>query len=356
MNDMERKKKKVLFFTSGSVGGAERVTLTVAKLLPREEYDVKIIFVCKQISHIDEFLPEWMKSIHVKIRNIWDFTTFRLFKLIKAEHPDAVFSSLNYLNVRVILAARFSSVKNIIVRNNIGWSRWDPMMRQLARMTYPYVTCSIMQTEEMKLEFKQIFPKISHKFKVIPNPLDLDTIIYKLKNATSPYTDDDTLKYVFVGRIDPIKRIEILLQAFAHVLKQNHNSSLTLVGDINLCPEYFKSLMRIADDLKISQNIIFTGFSDNPYRYIKYANCFVLPSKMEGNPNVLHEAMYLQVPVVATRSIPIIDQIVTSDRGFTVAVDDVNALSEAMQKAAVMTITKPYTYTGGRNAFIDLLK
>ena len=77
---------------------------------------------------------------------------------------------------------------------------------------------------------------------------------------------------------------------------------------------------------------------------------------MEGNPNVLHEAMYLQVPVVATRSIPIIDQIVTSDRGFTVAVDDVNALSEAMQKAAVMTITKPYTYTGGRNAFIDLLK
>ena len=234
MNDMERKKKKVLFFTSGSVGGAERVTLTVAKLLPREEYDVKIIFVCKQISHIDEFLPEWMKSIHVKIRNIWDFTTFRLFKLIKAEHPDAVFSSLNYLNVRVILAARFSSVKNIIVRNNIGWSRWDPMMRQLARMTYPYVTCSIMQTEEMKLEFKQIFPKISHKFKVIPNPLDLDTIIYKLKNATSP------LKYVFVGRIDPIKRIEILLQAFAHVLKQNHNSSLTLVGDINLCPEYFK--------------------------------------------------------------------------------------------------------------------
>jgi glycosyltransferase involved in cell wall biosynthesis len=42
------------------------------------------------------------------------------------------------------------------------------------------------------------------------------------------------------------------------------------------------------------------GFVQNPYSYMARASLFVLPSKWEGLPTVLVEAMYLGVPIVAT--------------------------------------------------------
>ena len=63
-------RKKILFFTPSDVGGAERVTLTFAKMLPRSEYEVKIIFVCDKVGDLKKFVPQWMLTIHIKIRNI----------------------------------------------------------------------------------------------------------------------------------------------------------------------------------------------------------------------------------------------------------------------------------------------
>ena len=50
-------KKKVLFFTHASTGGAERVTVTIAKMLPRDEYDVKFILMDKSKGSLSNFIP-----------------------------------------------------------------------------------------------------------------------------------------------------------------------------------------------------------------------------------------------------------------------------------------------------------
>ena len=92
-------KKKVLFCIPPSCGGAERVTLTIAKLLDREKYDVKVIIIGRTIGEIKEFIPDYMEIIHIKIWNIWDFTTWRLVKVFKKEKPDFCFCSLMYLNI-----------------------------------------------------------------------------------------------------------------------------------------------------------------------------------------------------------------------------------------------------------------
>lgn len=345
--------KKILFFTSGSVGGAERVTLTIAKMLPQNEYEVKIIHICKEIKNLDKFVPDKYESHHIKIRNIWDFTTSKLVAYMKKERPFAVFSSLNYLNVRVILAAKIAKVPKIIIRNNIGWSHWDKVTKLLAKLTYPLATHIISQTEEMQNE---LFPQIRQskcQWQVIPNPIDFDTITEKIKNCENPYNVTN-INYVYVGRIDSVKGLDVLLQALKNVVTELPNAFLTIVGDYNQNKDYYESLRNMAMKSGLTDYIKFVGFQDNPYRYIRYASCFVLPSRNEGNPNVLHEAMWLNVPVVATNSVPVISRIVTPERGDIVNVDDIDGLGQAMLKRINKPINIPYNYTNGQVEFISL--
>jgi len=51
--------------------------------------------------------------------------------------------------------------------------------------------------------------------------------------------------------------------------------------------------------LKICEDITFTGFKKNPYRWMKYADLFILSSRYEGFPNAVLESMACGTPVIA---------------------------------------------------------
>lgn len=77
------------------------------------------------------------------------------------------------------------------------------------------------------------------------------------------------------------------------------------------------------------------GFQNNPYVYIKYADCFVLSSRWEGLPNVMIESLYLGTPVAAFKCIPIIERIITNGiDGYLAEKDNVSSLANAMLQAS----------------------
>ena len=79
------------------------------------------------------------------------------------------------------------------------------------------------------------------------------------------------------------------------------------------------------------------GFHSNPYRWMKHADCYVMPSRFEGLPNSLIDAMFVGMPVVATRCIPVIDRIVKNGyNGIVVDSENVEALAEGMKKATLL--------------------
>lgn len=350
---MTDKRKKILFFTPSGVGGAERVTLTIAKMLPRDEYEVKVVFVSRDIGDLKDFVPEWMPIIHIKTRNIWDFTTLKIYSLFRKEKPYAVFCSLIHLCTRIAFAAKFAGIIKSIFRSNISSKRWRWDYRFLGKMIFKHADTIIMQTEEMKNDFEDDFPKLKNVV-VIPNPIDTETIERKLMSATNPL-DPQKTNYVYTGRLHAVKGLDTLLKSFAIVKKQIPDVKLTIVGSTTQEPRNYALLTKLVEELELADSVEFAGFQDNPYKYVKHADCFVLPSRNEGYPNALLEAMYLQTPVVATRSVPIIDRIVTADRGIVVDVDDTNALSNAMVKALTIKITKAYE-CGNNNEFIKLFR
>ncbi len=330
---MTEKKKKVLFFLPSGVSGAERMTITIAKMLDLDKFEVLFVVIGKQLGNTVEFIPSHYPIKLVKIRNIYDFVVLRLYRCMCKEKPDVVFCSLLYLNSRVISAAKLYGKSKIVVRSSNGLSVLGKTARKLCGITYPWADIIIAQQEEMREELLNSFKLKPEKVITLHNPIDTDNIDRKASEP-SPFTDDNAVKFVWVGRVARTKGQDVLIKSFAKVHSVIKNSRLYVVGKYDKQGEYYLLLLSLLKDLGIENIVNFIGFDSNPYRWIKYANCFVMPSRVEGLPNALIEAMYLGVPVVATRCIPVVDRIVENGyNGYVVNPDSPEEMADAMLKS-----------------------
>lgn len=99
------------------------------------------------------------------------------------------------------------------------------------------------------------------------------------------------------GRLSPEKGHEFLIAALDDVSGKIAGTHLLMAGDGPLRKELHKQ----ASSAQHADHIHFLGFRKDMRRLFLAADVFVLPSLSEGLPNVILEAMALEVPVVATR-------------------------------------------------------
>lgn len=337
-------RKKVLFFAPGSVGGSERMTVTIAKFLPLDRYEVKFVIVDQPGSAIEKFVPNGYSIIHLRLRNIWDFTILRMAKIMHEEKPNYVFCSLRYMAVHMIAAAKLIGGIECIVRSDNDMRRAKKFNVFLMKLTFPCCKWIIAQQDEMRQELLDFLPLKKENVITLQNPLDISTISKKLENAKNPFPTNEDVNYVWVGRFNLTKGQDILTKAFSLVKKKISNAHLYLVGSYDENTEVYKRVVATINSEKLQDSVHLVGYDNNPYRWMKYCSCFVLPSRFEGLPNALIEAMYIGSPVVATRCIPIIDRIVDNGKnGYVVESEDVEDLAKRM--IDVLSLKKsPFVY------------
>lgn len=329
-------KKKVIFFLPKGIGGAQKTTIVISKFLSTDLYDIRYVVVGKMKERDMVYLIDNNSNIdYINIINAWDLLTFKIIKVLRKYKPDIVFSSLMYLNVRVILAAKIvGNIKTIIRNDNmLNIMRYDNIF--LLKLLYKKADVIIAQQEEMKLDLVKGLNLDESKVMVIYNPIDKD---YILKNASlpSPYDEKDTIKYIWTGNFanSGSKGQDVLVKAFAIVKKKIPNSQLYLLGSFDEKSDFFIKIKKIVNNNKLSDSVHFVGFQKNPYPWVKYADCFVLPSRIEGLPNALVDAMFLSKPVVATTCIPMINRMVRNGyNGYLVPSEDYTSMADAMIKA-----------------------
>jgi glycosyltransferase involved in cell wall biosynthesis len=136
---------------------------------------------------------------------------------------------------------------------------------------------------------------------------------------------ENNTKVLFVGNLyqQPAKGIDILLKAWKRVVEQVPAARLEIAGDgdINAYREYCKKM-------GINESVDFLGKHPDVDSLMLNADVFVLPSRREGMPNVLMEAMLRGLPCVATDISGSHDLIENGVSGLLVKSPDVNALSE----------------------------
>lgn len=132
------------------------------------------------------------------------------------------------------------------------------------------------------------------------------------------------------------------------------NAHLYLVGGFDKNSKYYQEISSLIINNNLQNDIHVIGYDSNPYKWMKYCDCFVLPSRIEGLPNALIEAMYLKRPVVAARCIPIISNIIEQGyNGFLVEKEDYNNMANAMIKAITL---KNFEMTYKPSTSLDFIK
>ena len=98
------------------------------------------------------------------------------------------------------------------------------------------------------------------------------------------------------SRLSEEKGIDVLLNAWANVLKQEKTVRLVILGGGPL----ELGLKRLSQSLGIAGSVDFAGEIANVSKFLREADLFVLPSRTEGLSNALLEAMSYGIPCIAT--------------------------------------------------------
>lgn len=348
--------KKVLFFCQDGVGGAERMTVLIGKSLDTRIYDVCFCLVgISSNSSIVDFIPNGIHIIRIPNMNRF-YLVWKMVSSILKEKPFAVFSSvINISNKILPFRWMFPKVKVIIRCDNYLYTYSDKQQKMIAKL-YPMADCIIAQTQEMKDELVIQLGINETKVVALNNPIDKQTIDKKVASAISPYQSNKIKHFVAIGRFNRQKGFDLLIDAFIEVCKTRRDVDLYIVGDKTLGGGLiFESLEQKAIESGIADLVHCVGYKDNPYVYLKYADCFVLSSRWEGLPNVLLESLYLGTPVAAFKCIPIIERIVDDGvNGFLAEKENVSSLAIAMLDSLHLGRVISSYKSASVNDFIDL--
>lgn len=127
-----------------------------------------------------------------------------------------------------------------------------------------------------------------------------------------------------VGRLDAMKGHDVLIRAVA----QLEGVRVVILGE----GDERRALEQLATELGVSDRLSLLGWVDNPRAYLPQFDIFAMPSRSEGFPLAIVEAMLAGLPVVATRVGSVAEAVTDGETGFLVNKDDVDGLAAALRR------------------------
>ena len=160
------------------------------------------------------------------------------------------------------------------------------------------------------------------RIRMIPNAVDVerfDKVPYPQVERTPQAT------VIYVGRLQPVKGLTILLQAWQTVMTLR-DARLVLIGDGPMRDE----LAGMIEQLRLGASVAMPGHSTDVPSVLHRAQIYVQPSFQEGLPNSVLEAMTAGLPIVATRVSGNEDLVHDGVNGLLVPPRDSTALADAL--------------------------
>lgn len=349
MND--NGEKSIAFYIGGlCIGGAERVICNLAEYFYGEGYRVTMVTKVRDEKEyelnpgikriIADITPE--EETASRIRNLFARIS-KLKRIWKEVKPDVIVSFIRKNNLMAIASAAplgipvVVSVRSAPERELKGFG-----FKTISFLLFRQAAGVVLQTREAY----DFFPGyIRAKAVVLPNSINPDFLKASEELTLATTINHDKKKTVYdrvpssvkekriitVGRIDDNKNQRLLVEAYVKIADHYPDWSLELIGD----GSSRQTLEEFVSTLPCKDRISFTGAVDDVAGRMSKASIFVLPSKIEGMPNALIEAMVMGMACISTdcpcggpRDLIAADE----SNGILVPVDNVDAMAMALKR------------------------
>ena len=292
-------------------GGAERQALQLAALLPNDGLllleDVKRIE--PGVAAVSALTPASALPAAVKTLALRRYASLLSSRLSPGDTVVSFMERSNFVN---ILAARTSGHRAVICERTTPSREFSgprgALMRPLIRRLYPEARLVIANSGSVAADLTAAFGIAAERLAVVHNGVDTAAARFRAGEAL-----DGALERFFAGtviaacgRLTAAKAYDGLLRAFALLKRKKPEAGLFIAGDGELRKELFRlcaslGLAAAWRDPRRAEgaDVFFAGETENPHKYAARASLFVLPSRWEGFPNSLLEALAVGAPCAA---------------------------------------------------------
>ncbi len=286
-------------------GGAEALLVEAARGSAERGVEIQVVALAARAdAPFEQSLRDLGVVVHLVAgrgpKPVFDPMRFvRLVRLIRGISPDVVHTHLATSNVLGTIAARLARVPSVATMHNVQSargrrSRWlDAIERRvLGRGKGPIIAVG----RRVGLLAAQRWPR--RRIEVVENPAPAvggssDAGVSVRRELLG---DGDGPLLVAIGRLDEQKGFDILLDAFVRFVGSRPAAVLAIAGSGGLDQQ----LRHQAHRLGIDARVRFLGTRSDVADLFAAADAFVVPSRWEGLPLVVLEAMTAGVPVVAS--------------------------------------------------------
>lgn len=316
-------------------GGAERVMLNLAREISARGHPVDLVLARAEGPYMDQ-VPESVRLVDLKASRV-AASTPALVRYLRREQPAALLSAM-FANLIALWAKRLCGLPRrlVITEHNTLVSvvrnkqdlRWQAYPR-LAGWFYPWADAIVAVSEGVANDLVQAAGLPRGSIQVVYNPIITDELKRKAAaRLEHPWFEVGQPPVILgIGRLTEQKAFDLLLHAFSRV-HASRPVRLVVLGEGEDRPVLESLAMRLG----VEQDVSWMGFVQNPYPYLASTALFVLPSRWEGLPTVLVEALYTGTPIVATDCPGGSKEILKNGRyGKLVPVDSLDLLARAME-------------------------
>jgi glycosyltransferase involved in cell wall biosynthesis len=297
---MDDSKTKILFVLPAlTPGGAERVLITLMNGLQNTAFAPEMLSVrgdgaLRVLIHPD--IP-----FHSLDHALSPRALPQLYNAIKRIKPEIIVSTMAHMNFALLALRPFFPRTRFIVREAITPSFFFKkhkakafIIKRLYKWLYPLADTVLSPTQTVFEEFKTVLNMHSAKFVVLPNPVDVEGLRAQIDLSIVPPTHKDTIRFVSCGRLHPQKGFDRLIECLGK-MDMSADWRLDILGE----GDERENLLGLIEKYALKENVFLRGHVYPPYSYMAAGDCFLLPSRFEGSPNVVLESLACGTPVIA---------------------------------------------------------
>jgi len=318
------------------LSGVPLAQLRFARALSARGHEVDYM-----IGHVNEGnkIPELNDvNVHVFHKLRVSSMLIPLVHYFKRERPDIVFTAGDHLNAIVTLAVLISGSKTKISASSrvtpfdtysdiVFSKRW--ILKQLTRVLMPKIDALTCVSKDMVGQYQQVFNNPPHVcvYNIIHDSLSEKRMMEPLEDEFILSSEEPII--IAAGMLEPWKGFKDLILAMSELLKSK-KARLIILGEGSMRVE----LENLIEKLELTSVVQLAGHVENPLKYFKQADVFVLSSYAEGLPNVLVEAMMCGCTPVSTDCPTGPSEVLQDGKyGYLVPVQDSVAMAKAIEKA-----------------------